>query len=216
MDVAIETFDELSALDFLAHGFVLRQGGVGVDLDRDATLARLQPGFEAGVTQMGLDSGGIATAEQVHGGEVEVVRSGGRVAGVDGLVTDVPGLALGIVVADCCAVYLVDPVKSVIGLVHSGKKGTEAAISVAAIERMCAEFGCDAGDLRVRLSPCIRPPAYEVDIAAAIRQQVIDAGVKTENVRDDGVCTTSDLDRYYSYRAEKGATGRMLAVLGIR
>ena len=134
---------------------------------------------------------------------------------MDGLITNVPGLALRIVVADCCAVYLVDPVKRAIGLVHSGKKGTEAKISVTAIAAMTAEYGSDPRDLLVRLSPCIRPPAYEVDIAAAIREQVLQAGVPVDSVHDDGVCTTSDLGRYYSYRAEKGATGRMFAVLAL-
>ena len=164
---------------------------------------------------MGLDPEDFATAEQVHGGEVALVDSHGQRAGVDGLITNRQGLALGIVVADCCAVFIIDPVREVIGLVHSGKKGTEAKISVVAIRQMAAQFGSRAEDLVVRLSPCIRPPAYEVDFAASIRAQIEAAGVPAESVYDDGICTTSDLDRYYSYRAEKGATGRMLAVLAL-
>ena len=145
-----------------------------------------------------------------------MVKIAGMNAGVDGLITNVPGLALEIVVADCCAVYLIDPVNRALGLVHSGKKGTEAEIAVTAIKRMGEAYGSKPGEMMVRLSPCIRPPAYEVDIAAQIRAQVVGAGVATDSVRDDGACTGSDLDRYYSYRVEKGATGRMLAVLGIR
>ena len=75
-------------------------------------------------------------------------------------------------------------------------------------------FGSQPAEMLVRLSPCIRPPAYEVDIAAMIRSQAIAAGVPESSVFDDGICTTSAPDRYYSYRAEKGATGRMFAVLG--
>jgi copper oxidase (laccase) domain-containing protein len=211
----VETYPELLELDGVAHGFVARQPGVEVSLDRESTLARLQPGFSLGIGELGLDSGRVAMAEQVHGGDVAVVVGSGMSPGVDGLITDVPGLALGIVVADCCAIYLVDPQRKAIGLVHSGKKGTEAQIAAVAIRAMAEEFGTDPRDLVVRLSPCIRPPAYEVDIAAEIRQQVVAAGVPAGSVFDDGVCTTSDQEKYYSYRAEKGATGRMLAVLGL-
>ena len=52
-------------------------------------------------------------------------------------------------------------------------------------------------------------------VTGAIRDQVEGLGVQAGSVCDDGVCTTSDLERYYSYRAEMGATGRMLAVLGL-
>ena len=210
----IHVFPELEQIPGLGNGFVGRQAGAEVSPDRDDTLARLQPGFDTAIRHLGFDPQRFATAEQVHGGAVAVVGGAGMVRGVDGLVCDVPGVALGIVVADCCAVYLVDRERRVAGLVHSGKRGTEADIVTAAIRSMGEGFGTEASDLIVRLSPCIRPPAYEVDIAAAIKEQLARAGVRRESVFDDGVCTASDLDRFYSYRAEKGATGRMLAVLG--
>lgn len=209
-----ESYPELSAIPGLAHAFVLRQPGVEVSVDREATLARLAGGFDAGVRATGLSPELLATAEQVHGGAVACVTASGCSPGADGMITNSPGLALGIVVADCCAVYLVDPVRRAVGLVHSGKKGTEAEIAASAIGQMGEAFGSQPAEMLVRLSPCIRPPAYEVDIASMIRGQVLGAGVPEESVFDDGVCTSSDLDRYYSYRIEKGATGRMLAVLG--
>ena len=78
---------------------------------------------------------------------------------------------------------------------------------------MKEQFGSDPGDLVVQLSPCIRPPHYEIDFAAQIRQQCREAGVN--QIHDSGVCTACDLNSYYSYRAEKGKTGRMLALLGL-
>ena len=68
----------------------------------------------------------------------------------------------------------------------------------------------------VQLSPCIRPPAYEIDFAAQIRESCEEAGVPAGQIHDPGTCTSRDLDRYYSYRVEKGKTGRMLAVIGWR
>jgi hypothetical protein len=109
---------------------------------------------------------------------------------------------------------LVDPAHHAIGLVHSGKKGTGLGIVPKAIEAMAAHFGSRASDLVVQLSPCIRPPHYEVDFAANIVRQCQERGVTA--VHDCAVCTACDLNRYYSYRAEKGRTGRMLAFLALR
>ena len=78
---------------------------------------------------------------------------------------------------------------------------------------MGEQFGSHAADLVVQLSPCIRPPHYETDFAREIGRQCRDLGVRA--VHDSGVCTACDLDRYYSYRAEKGRTGRMLAFLAL-
>jgi copper oxidase (laccase) domain-containing protein len=157
------------------------------------------------------------TAQQVHGNRIAVVD--GAITGdkcfasCDGVITNRPGVCVGIYVADCCAVYLVDPVRGAIGLVHSGKKGTELGVVPNAIKAMAGHFGSRASDLVVQLSPCIRPPHYEIDFAAEIVRQCHALGVNT--VRDSGICTACDLDRYYSYRAEKGRTGRMLAFLAL-
>ncbi|MFT5470790.1 MAG: copper oxidase (laccase) domain-containing protein, partial [Verrucomicrobiales bacterium] len=62
--------------------------------------------------------------------------------------------------------------------------------------------------------PCIRPPAYEIDFAAQIRLDCLAAGIPDSQFHDDGQCTSRDLEKYYSYRVEKGKTGRMLALIG--
>ena len=80
---------------------------------------------------------------------------------------------------------------------------------------MGERFGVEPVDIIVQLSPCIRPPTYEVDFARTIREDCLAAGVPAEQVHDDGTCTSSDHDRYYSYRIEKGKTGRMLALMAI-
>jgi polyphenol oxidase len=79
---------------------------------------------------------------------------------------------------------------------------------------MSEEFGSDPEDLIVQLSPCIRPPHYEVDFAAEIVAQLKQCGVS--QIFDCGENTGSDLRRFYSYRMEKGLTGRMLALLALR
>jgi copper oxidase (laccase) domain-containing protein len=129
------------------------------------------------------------------------------------LITSDLHVCLGIYVADCGAVFLVEPEKRVIGLLHSGRKGTELGITRVAIERMVSEFGCDPRKMIVQLAPCIRPPHYEIDFAAVIVRQARDAGVR--EVHDCGICTGQNVARYYSYRMERGRTGRMLAKLAL-
>ncbi|HWX18214.1 MAG TPA: polyphenol oxidase family protein [Chthoniobacterales bacterium] len=141
------------------------------------------------------------------------IESDAQFAGCDGIITNQREVVLGIHVADCCAVYIVDPEKPAIGLVHSGKKGTELGVVTNAIAQMKAHFGSNPADLVVQLSPCVRPPHYEVDFAAKIIGQCRAQGVK--QIHDSGVCTACHPDLYYSYRAEKGKTGRMLALLAL-
>jgi polyphenol oxidase len=79
---------------------------------------------------------------------------------------------------------------------------------------MASEFGSHPADLVAQLSPCIRPPYYEVDFAADIVLNLKRAGVS--RVFDSGENTAADLERFYSYRMEKGQTGRMLALLALK
>jgi copper oxidase (laccase) domain-containing protein len=78
---------------------------------------------------------------------------------------------------------------------------------------MAREYGSAPAELVAQLSPCIRPPQYEVDFAAEIGRQLRAAGVG--EVADCGANTAADPERYYSYRMEKGRTGRLLALLMI-
>ncbi|MBR3945198.1 MAG: laccase domain-containing protein, partial [Akkermansia sp.] len=64
------------------------------------------------------------------------------------------------------------------------------------------------------ISPCIRPPHYEVDIPTAIKAQLLEEGLAAENIIDSELDTAADLETFYSYRMEKGNTGRMLALFG--
>lgn len=211
-----EQFPSLAALPLIRHGFTTRVPGIDVAHDKAVALKRLDAVHCEIRRAVGVESMPFITAEQVHGNAIGVVdeqASTSCLPAADGLVTNNRGLCLGIYVADCCAVFLVDPVKRAIGLVHSGRKGTELGIVVQALQEMSRCFGTEPADVIAQLSPCIRPPHYEVDFAAEIARQCHGAGAT--NVTDAGICTACDLNRYYSYRAEKGRTGRMLALLAL-
>jgi copper oxidase (laccase) domain-containing protein len=212
-----EQFPALSALPNVVHGFTLRVPGIEVSHDKMEVLARLDGVHREIRREHGLDRAPFITAQQVHGARIGVVDEATAedecFDSCDGLITNQRGVCLGIHVADCCAVFIVDPMRNAIGLVHSGKKGTELGVVPNAVRSMAEHFGSRASDLIVQLSPCIRPPHYETDFAAEIARQCRDIGVNS--VHDFGVCTACDLNRYYSYRAEKGRTGRMLAFLAL-
>ena len=212
-----EAFSALAALSAVVHGFTTRVPGVEVTHDNAETLAKLDDAHREVRNAYGVGDRAFVTAQQIHGDRIGVLDQAAKADecfdGCDGLISNQGSICLGIYVADCCAIYLVDRVRPAIGLVHSGKKGTELGIVANAIQSMEEHFGSRASELVVQLSPCIRPPHYEVDFAAEIARQCRDLGVT--KVNDSGVCTACDLTRYYSYRAEKGRTGRMLAFLAL-
>jgi copper oxidase (laccase) domain-containing protein len=229
MQLPFEQFPALSAIGICRHVFIQRIQGIDVSHDKTEVLERVDAAHREIRNAIGLGDWPLFTAEQVHGDKIAVLDEVGSALradrgrrgaaslparefpGCDGIITNQRSVALGIYVADCCAVYIVDPKRPAIGLVHSGRKGTELGVVTNAIRQMIERFGSPPADLIVQLSPCIRPPHYEVDFAAEIVQQCRALGVK--EIHDSRTCTACDLGRYYSYRAEKGKTGRMLAVL---
>jgi copper oxidase (laccase) domain-containing protein len=210
------SFPAFEALPGFVHRFTLRHPSIDVNEERAVVVERLWAWHRNQAEELGFHGSALCIADQVHGCEVAVldVPTSEIIPGTDGIISSVPELVIGIYVADCCAVYLADARIGAFGVVHSGKRGSELGIISRAIEKMRQHYGTNPADLHVQLSPCIRPPAYEVDFAAQIRQQALDAGVPCEQVYDTGICTSSDLHRFYSYRMEKGRTGRMLALLG--
>jgi copper oxidase (laccase) domain-containing protein len=158
----------------------------------------------------------FVSAEQTHGIGVAVVSSGEAgqmISSVDALITREKNLSLVVRVADCGPVWIHCEKTGVIGLVHSGRKGTEAGVVPATIRRMKEEFGSQPQEMMALLGPCIRPPYYDVDFASEILRQL--KGEKVGKVADSGLCTAADLKRFYSYRAEKGQTGRHFAFLSL-
>ncbi len=231
MDLPFEQFPALSAFGVCRHVFTRRIPGVDVLANKVEVLKRLEAAHREIRNAIGIGDWPLFTAQQVHGNEIAVIDKVGSALradrgrrgaaslpsrefpGCDGIITNQRGVALGIYVADCCAVYIVDRKTPAIGLVHSGRKGTELGVVTNAITQMIKRFGSDPPNMIVQFSPCIRPPHYEIDFAAEIVRQCRALGVN--EIHDSGVCTACDLDRYYSYRAEKGKTGRMLASIGL-
>ena len=111
----------------------------------------------------------LMRVKQVHGNTVRVLKRGQvpdaaseqRPDG-DALVSNEPGLALAVMVADCVPILIVDPVAGAAAAVHAGWRGTCARVAVAAVETMEREFGTNPSDLIAAIGPSVGPEDYEV------------------------------------------------------
>lgn len=181
----------------------------------------------------------VASVGQVHGAEVAVVREAGHVDAHDGLVTDRPDLLLSVIAADCALVLLADPEAGVVGACHSGWRGTVAGVVGQTVEAMRG-LGARPARLLAYVGPCISTEAFEVgeevaaqfdpsavarrpewprphiDLRAELARQLDALGVRPERREMSTACTVGDADRFYSYRAEGRAAGRMLGFIGRR
>lgn len=220
MTEAFPFLDPLNSIPGVRAGWIERFVDLPITGDRDEAMKQLRPRHEDAVADFAGSSARWWRAEQVHGTDVAVVPDSPQiiapdglpvVPGVDGLITLRPGTVLAIYTADCGAIWLADRKTGAIGLLHSGKKGTEGNILQVALDTMKARFGTCPDDVTAVLSPCIRKPDYEVDFATDIGEQASRAGIG--QYLDCQLNTAADLQRFYSYRKEMGKTGRMMALI---
>ena len=114
---------------------------------------------------IGVEDRKMVYTNQTHTTNVAVVDEtnyGKTMPETDGMITNVPGLCLVTFYADCVPLYFVDPVKRVIGLSHSGWRGTVHKMAIATVRKMQETFGCDPVDIRSVVGPSICQECYEV------------------------------------------------------
>ena len=217
---AFPFLDILNSIPQVRAGWVERIPELPITGDRDEAMNLLRGHHTRAVSEFAGPGIEWWRAEQVHGTSVAIVPGSPQiiapdglpvVPAVDGLITNKSGVVLAIYVADCGAIWLADRKTGAIGLLHSGKKGTEGNILEVAVSKMTEKFGTRPEDVVAVLGPCIRPPNYEIDFAGEIARQADRA--KLGGFSDCGLNTASDLERFYSYRRELGKTGRMMALI---
>jgi hypothetical protein len=159
----------------------------------------------------------------------------------DATITAIPGICLMVMVADCVPVLLFDPVKRISAVIHAGWRGTVHHIVSNTVRAMVEHFGCDPADLLAGIGPSIGPCCYEVgedvtdfvaqsfgttkgylirkngasklhfDLWYANQKQLVDNGVKPENIETSTLCTMCNSETFFSSRASGGVTGRFAA-----
>ncbi|MEM6783386.1 MAG: peptidoglycan editing factor PgeF [Bacteroidota bacterium] len=233
-------FTTRHAPDGIAHGDLGYDLGTNTETDADTRRAHQAALLRALDFHAQADPADVLVlAGQVHGADVETVAAAGIYRERDALVTSQPGLLLAIQVADCAPVLLADPVARVVGAAHSGWRGTVANIAARTVVAM-QHLGAEPSRMRAYVGPCISQTHFEVgpevaaqfderfvtmpspgakphvDLKGVLRAQLVGAGLDEAHLHIDPGCTVADNDRFFSYRAEKGQTGRMLGVIGLR
>lgn len=154
------------------HGFFTRHGGVSSGIFNSLNCGNGSEDEAANVAEnrarvaraLGAKPENLVTAYQSHGNSVAVIETPwvrGEEPRVDGMVTRQPGIALGILAADCGPVLFADEAAGVIGVAHAGWKGALTGIIEATLEAMVA-LGAETHRVTAGLGPCIGAQSYEV------------------------------------------------------
>ncbi|WP_461137746.1 peptidoglycan editing factor PgeF [Spirosoma pomorum] len=192
------------------------------------------------LTAIGAENFTFASSHQVHGLEILTATEAGRYDGYDALITNQPGLLIGVTVADCVPILVYDPIKQAVAAVHAGWKGTVGKLLAKTMEALQQQFGTDPTVCYAYIGTCIDECSFEVgpdvadlfdpafrraqpgttksyiDLKAVNRQLLLEAGVPSRQICLSTYSTVLNNDAFFSYRAEHGQTGRMLAVIGVR
>lgn len=275
--------DSLTRLSWLVHGFSTRKGGFSqcygqgtLNLGYTKDDQRSTVGKNRSRFLLAAGAGSrkklwpLITLKQVHSDVIHVVRTrdSNQLTG-DGLVTNIPGIVLGVQTADCFPVLLVDRKNRAIGAFHAGWRGTLQRIATKGLGIMRHEYGSDPKDVWAAIGPGIqkccyavgeevrsqfesqfdyardlfhevyspdpirqkypllflnvRPPGHGetatrlyLDLVEANRRQLVLAGIPEKQISLLNRCTSCTRGMLFSYRAENGKTGRMMAVVGVK
>ncbi|MCW1753718.1 peptidoglycan editing factor PgeF [Rhizobium acaciae] len=240
----------------IRHGYFTRAGGVSEGLYRGLNVGlgssderdKVLENRRRVAAWFGLPVERLATVHQVHSPDVVVVGADydGARPDADAMVTRTPGIALGVLAADCGPILFADPDNRVIGAAHAGWKGALTGVLENTIASMEA-LGADRARIVACLGPSISQASYEVgpefverfvaenpederffvpsataghamfDLPALTVDRLTKAGVRAESL---GLCTYPDNERFFSYRRtthrKEPDYGRQISAISIR
>jgi len=166
------TLGTLNALDGVRHAFFTRVGGSsdGIYASNNCGFgsaddpARVAENRRRCAAHLDLPFEALLTVHQVHGRDVSVVDkpwAHGQAPKADAMVANRPGVALGILAADCAPVLFADPEARVIGACHAGWRGALGGVAEATVAAMC-RLGAEPQRIEAAIGPCIAQRSYEV------------------------------------------------------
>jgi YfiH family protein len=252
-DIRLYQFESLDRPG-LTHAVFARQGGVSgghwaslnMSISVGDSRENVRENRERAFRAAGRAPETVADLWQVHSADV-VVADAPRDLSVDAaqadvIVTDRPGVTLFLRFADCVPIFLFDPKRRAVGLIHAGWRGTLLKAAAAAVQAMQARYGSRPADLVAAIGPSIGPCHYEIgpevvaqtravfdgasggmlarvdgrlhlDLWAANAHTLREAGVG--EIEIGGVCTACHTDDFFSHRGEHGRTGRFGVLIGL-
>jgi len=233
--VSSGVFDSLNMALHVAD----RKEKVLINREKIARSIGIDPGSFVAAEQVHGAEVSIVTEEDRGAGALDYQAS---IPGVDALITASEGLPLISFYADCVPLFFLDPVKRVVALAHAGWRGTVNKIASQTILQMEKGFASEPADIMVALGPSISRDFYEVDkrvidefkgvfpgykeftVYRGKESYLLDlwqanimvleeAGISRENIFPSNLCTYAEARCFYSYRREKGKTGRMASII---
>jgi polyphenol oxidase len=234
-------FTTLAAAQSTRHGGVSSGPYTSMNLgkstdDDPACVAENRRIFCAG---LGFQPEQLAWSYQVHGDLVRLALEPGGAEGYDALVTHLPGILLAVSVADCTPVLIYDARHQVVAAVHAGWKGSAAQLVGKTLRLMRDHYDTEGADCYAFVGACIDVCSFEVgaevaeafddsvkrfdaqrgkfmvDLKQANARQLLNFGVPETQLEISPYDTFRDHAHFFSHRADKGTTGRMLAAIGM-
>ncbi|OPZ89806.1 MAG: Laccase domain protein [Firmicutes bacterium ADurb.Bin419] len=247
--------------DRLIHGFTTRRGGVSVGeyeslnmaLNKKDKRENVEENYKRIAEVLGVDTQNMVLSNQVHDNKIRIVDENDRgkgiyrqsdIIGIDGLMTNVADVALVTFYADCVPVFLFDPVKKVISLVHSGWRSTLKEISKEAVIKMREVYGCDPSDIEAAVGPSIGQCCFEVgeevylqfistfnwcgefcekvqdkwfiNLPGIIERNLEWEGLRKNKIVKSEICTKCNNDIFFSHRGDNGKTGTLSAIMQLK
>lgn len=252
-NVMLYKFNNLAQIDFINHCFSTKIGGVSKDEFSSLNLGYNRGDMETNVmenyrrlfVQNGF-SGNLVSSKQVHGKEIYIATKDDinkKFNGYDGFITNERKVLLTTYHADCIPVFFCDIEKRVIGLAHSGWKGTLENISIEMVKKMENNFNSNRKDIRVGIGPAIcldcfevdedvydlfkdrydfldkysykKDVKYYIDLKHLIKENLNNYGLDSDQIEISNLCTKCRSDLFYSHRRDGIKRGSMAAFMEI-
>ena len=256
---------ELDDTNLVMNAFTTRFGGVSESPFDNLNLAYNIGDKVSCVTEnrkiisgtLGIDYKNLVSAQQVHKDKIAIVRKEDKgkgafkysnaIAESDALITNIPAIPLLMCYADCVPVFILDPVKKAIALIHSGRRGTELELVLKTLFKMKKIFETNPHSCLAAIFPSIGPCCYcvkeenkiddywlnaikyngelislqnksgrSLDLRKANYLQLIKGGLQKKNIFVNEICTADHPELFFSYRRDKGNTGRMAAIFMLK
>ncbi len=256
------TFPLLDATKAVNHAFTTRLGGASKGMYSQMNMSftngdkreTVLENYRRICNAVNIDINKVVLSKQTHTNNVRIVTSEDIGKGifkerdyddVDGLITNIPGVALVTQYADCTPLLFCDPVKKVVATSHAGWRGTVSEIGRITVEKMQEHFGSDPSDIIAAIGPSIGQCCYEVDdpvykplskipylkqdkifikkengkymlsLWETNREILINAGIKAEHIDVTDLCTNCHPDIFHSHRFTGGKRGNLAALIAL-
>lgn len=254
------TFPSFDKYNFISHAFPSRWGGVSTGIYstlnfilKDDKPENIHQNYEILCNALNMPVDNIVCSALTHGKNIKKVTSADKGKGlikerdytdIDGLITNEPNIPITATFADCVPIFFLDPVKKVIGIAHSGWRGTVQKIGAEMVKLMMSDYDCHKENILIGIGPSIcqncfevekevyneflqidclpknwvisKSPKYYINLQAIIKKMFLNLGISEKNITTANMCTKCNSDTFFSHRATQGKRGAMAGIIMLK